>query len=206
MTVGVVSAIGRTIPSGSTPFSIPQAIQTDAAINPGNSGGPLLNLQGEVIGVNAQILTRGSPSNVGVGFAIPSNVVRRVVPSLIEQGRYSWPWLGATGGSVSLAVMRANDLDSQYGAYIQEVIPGSPADEAGLRGSRTEADSGGLAVPVGGDVVVEADGDPVTDFADLLIHIASKAPGDRMELTIIRDGQQQQVTVTLAARPSNLGP
>lgn len=206
MSVGVVSAIGRTIPSGATPFSIPQAIQTDAAINPGNSGGPLLNLQGEVIGVNAQILTRGTPANAGVGFAIPSNVVRQVVPTLIEQGYYSWPWLGATGGSVSLAVAEANDLDFQYGAYIQEVIPGSPADEAGLRGSTGAVELAGLTVPVGGDVVIEVDGEPILDFTDLLVHITAKAPGDPMELTVFRRGEASTLTVILAARPDNVGP
>lgn len=206
MSVGVVSAIGRTIPSGATPFSIPQAIQTDAAINPGNSGGPLLNLRGEVIGVNAQILTRGTAANSGVGFAIPSNVVRQVVPTLIDQGYYSWPWLGATGGSVSLAVAEANDLDFQYGAYIQEVIPGSPADEAGLRGSTGAAELAGLTVPVGGDVVIEADGEPIIDFADLLARITAKAPGDPMELTVFRRGETSTLTVILAARPANVGP
>lgn len=206
MSVGVVSAIGRTIPSGATPYSIPQAIQTDAAINPGNSGGPLLNLHGEVIGVNAQILTRGTPANAGVGFAIPSNVVRQVVPTLIEQGYYSWAWLGASGGSVSLAVAEANDLDFQYGAYIQEVIPGSPAEQAGLRGSTGVVELARLTVPVGGDVIIEADGDPIIDFADLLSRITAKAPGDPMELTVVRNGQTIALTAILAARPNNVGP
>jgi S1-C subfamily serine protease len=101
MTLGIVSAVGRTIPSGATPFAIPQAIQTDAAINPGNSGGPLLDLKGEVIGVNAQIASGGAQANAGVGFAIPSNVVRIVAPVLMEAGAYEWPWLGVEGGSIS---------------------------------------------------------------------------------------------------------
>jgi 2-alkenal reductase len=206
MSVGVVSAIGRTIPSGATPYSIPQAIQTDAAINPGNSGGPLLNLNGEVIGVNAQILTRGTPANAGVGFAIPSNVVRQVVPTMIEQGYYSWPWLGATGGSVTLAVAQANNLDFPYGAYIQEVIPGSPAAEAGLRGSSGAVELARVTVPVGGDVVIEVDGEPILDFADLLARITSKAPGEAMEVTVVRRGETIELTVILAARPDNVGP
>lgn len=206
MSVGIVSAIGRTIPSGATPFAIPQAIQTDAAINPGNSGGPLLNLRGEVIGVNAQILTGGVPANVGVGFAIPSNVVRRVVPALIENGSYQWPWLGVQGGDVTLTIMEANELESQLGAYITDVIPGGPADEAGLQGSSRFQQVDRLEVPVGGDVVIEADGEPMIDFASLLIKTAAKNPGDTMELTIIRNGRRQQVTVTLEPRPANAVP
>ena len=206
MSVGIVSAIGRTIPSGTTPFAIPQAIQTDAAINPGNSGGPLLNLRGEVIGVNAQILTGGVMANTGVGFAIPANVVRRVVPALIESGSYDWPWLGVQGGDVSLVVMQANDLETQLGAYIRDVVPGGPADEAGLQGTSSFQQVDGLEVPIGGDVVIEADGEPIIDFASLLIKTAFKNPGDTIELTILRDGQRQQVTVTLEPRPTNASP
>jgi S1-C subfamily serine protease len=202
MSLGVVSAVGRTIPTGVTPFSIPQAIQTDAAINPGNSGGPLINLRGEVVGVNAQIATGGGPANAGVGFAIPANIVRRVAPVLIETGSYQWPWLGIEGGSVNLTTMDANNLDTQQGAYIHHVVPNSPADKAGLRGSSGETEIAGLNVPLGGDVVIAADGKPVADFSDLLVDIAFKNPGDEMELTIIRDGRRRQVTVKLVPRPS----
>ncbi|MCI0398262.1 MAG: trypsin-like peptidase domain-containing protein [Chloroflexi bacterium] len=203
MTVGIVSALGRTIASGITPFSIPQAIQTDAAINPGNSGGPLLNLEGEVIGVNAQIATGGaSRGNVGVGFAIPSNVVRLVAPALIEAGAYDWPWLGVSGGSVNLIVMEANNLETQQGAYIHQVIPGGPADEAGLQGTTGVANVNGVEAPVGGDVVVAVDGQPVQTFDDMLARIAFMNPGDTVTLTILRDGQQREVDVTLQARPS----
>jgi 2-alkenal reductase len=201
MTLGIVSAVGRTIASGATPFSIPQAVQTDAAINPGNSGGPLLNLQGEVIGVNAQIATSGVGVNSGVGFAIPVNVVRRVAPVLIEVGSYQWPWLGIEGGSVTFLVAQANNLETQQGAYIQSVVPGGPAERAGLRGSSGVTTIEGVEVPVGGDIIIEADGRPVIDFNDLLIDIAFRAPGDEMNLTIIRDGQRQQITLTLEARP-----
>jgi 2-alkenal reductase len=204
MTVGIVSAVGRMIPS-ETPFTIPQAIQTDAAINPGNSGGPLLNLRGEVIGVNAQIATGGSPASAGVGFAIPSNVVRLVVPALIERGAYDWPWLGIQGTSVNLFIMRANRLETQQGAYIDSVIQGSPADRAGLRGSTGSRVVNGLEVPVGGDVIIEADGRPIRDFSDLLVAVAFKRPGDPLTLTILREGQRQGVTVTLAPRPQRLG-
>jgi S1-C subfamily serine protease len=206
MSVGIVSAIGRTIPSGTTPFAIPQAIQTDAAINPGNSGGPLLNLRGEVIGVNAQILTGGNMANSGVGFAIPANVVRRVAPALIENGSYEWPWLGVQGGDVSLAVMEANNLETQLGAYITDVVPGGPAEEAGLRGTSRFQQVDGLEVPIGGDVVIEADGQTIIDFASLLIRTSFKNPGETMNLIILRDGQRQEVAVTLEPRPDNGSP
>ena len=201
ITAGIVSAVGRTIPSGATPFSIPQAVQTDAAINPGNSGGPLLTLRGEVIGVNAQIASSGGV-NAGVGFAIPSNVVRRVAPVLIESGSYEWPWLGVVGTSVGLTIMKANDLDTQRGAYIDAVVPDSPAAEAGLKGSDSTAEINGLQVSAGGDVVIEADGEPIADFGDLLVAVAFKNVGDTIELTVLRNGQRRQIVVALIPRPS----
>jgi len=204
MTLGIVSATGRVIPSGATPFAIPQAIQTDAAINPGNSGGPLLNLQGQIIGVNAQIATGGTPANAGVGFAIPSNIVRRVVPVLIRHGVYQWPWLGVTGGSVNLLIMEANELGSQQGAYIDGVVPDGPADKAGLRGSSGTVRIDGVSVPVGGDVIAAVDGKPVANFDELLLETAMRKPGDEMQLTVIREGRRLEITVTLAARPADL--
>jgi 2-alkenal reductase len=206
MTIGIISAIGRTIPTESTPFVIPRVIQTDAAINPGNSGGPLLNLRGDVIGVNAQIATGGgTPANAGVGFAIPSNIVRLVAPALIANGDYDWPWLGVEGTSAGLTIRSANNVD-RGGAYIDSVVNGSPAEAAGLRGSTGTETIDGLEVPVGGDIVVQADGQPVNSFDALLNIIAFKQPGENLELRIIRDGQPQQVTVELAPRPENLGP
>jgi S1-C subfamily serine protease len=201
MTLGIVSAVGRTIASGATPFAIPQAIQTDAAINPGNSGGPLLDLKGEVIGVNAQIASGGVQANAGVGFAIPSNVVRVVAPVLVEAGAYDWPWLGVEGGSVNLTIMEANNLETQHGAYIDTVVPDGPADEAGLQGSSGAEVVEGVSVPVGGDVIVELEGTPIIDFSDLLSRIAFREPGDMVELTILRGGERQKVTVKLDARP-----
>jgi 2-alkenal reductase len=206
MTVGIVSAVGRLIPSGATTFSIPQAIQTDAAINPGNSGGPLIDLQGNVVGVNAQIASGSGGSNSGVGFAIPANIVRRVTPALIASGSFQWPWLGIRGDSVSLLVQQANDLPADTGAYVHEVIAGGPAEAAGLQGSTGSQQILGLEVPVGGDVVLEADGQAVKDFAALLDAVSSKSPGDRMVLVILRGGQRREVTVQLAPRPSDLTP
>jgi S1-C subfamily serine protease len=202
MTQGIVSAVGRSIASGATPFQIPQAIQTDAAINPGNSGGPLINLRGEIIGVNAQIATAGTPANVGVGFAIPSNVVRRIAPALIETGTYHWPYLGVTGGSVNLAIQQANNLPTQIGTYVETVVSGSPAEAAGLRGTTgTTSVNGVRGIPTGGDVIIEANGMPILSITDLLVAISSISPGEILNMTIIRDGQEMQVQAELEARP-----
>lgn len=200
MTSGIVSAVGRTIPS-LTPFSIPQAIQTDAAINPGNSGGPLLNLQGEVIGVNAQIESTVRAS-AGVGFAIPANIVARVVPVLIEEGKFTWPWLGVEGTSLTLRTAQANGLTITHGAYIADVVPDSPAADAGVRGTSGEAKVDGLSIPVGGDVVLAVDGEPVRSMDDLILLVSRQNVGDRLPLTILRDGKEIQLSVTLAPRPA----
>jgi len=165
---------------------LPEAIQTDAAINPGNSGGPLINLSGEVIGVNAQIATGGVAANSGVGFAIPSNVVRQVVPVLMSEGAYSWPHLGVEGGDVNLLVQRELGLEEQGGAYIAGVTPGGPADDAGIEP---------------GDVIIEADGEPVENFDELLARVAFSSPGTTIHLTILRNGEARQVDAVLEPRP-----
>ena len=200
MSLGIVSAVGRMIPALTEPFSIPQAIQTDAAVNPGNSGGPLLNLAGAVVGVNAQIASSGAQVNTGVGFAIPANIVRRVVPVLIETGGYQWPWLGVSGTSVGRILQQANDLPTQRGGYIHEVVSGAPADQAELQGTSSRAQIDGLEVPVGGDVVIAVDGESVLDWSDLLTRIALRSPGDQVELTVLREGEEITVTVELEAR------
>ena len=204
LTRGIISALGRTIPA-LTVFSIPQAIQTDAAINPGNSGGPLLNLSGEVIGVNAQIETDGtSISNVGVGFAIPVSIIRRVAPELIANGEYLWPYLGVTGGDVTPTLVEAMSLPVERGAYVAEASSGGPAARAGLRGAGEVITVNGRPVNVGGDVITAIDGTPVLNFDDLLIYLTLNAsPGQEVTLTILRDGESQDVAVTLQARPSN---
>ena len=202
MSLGIVSAVGRSISSGVAGFVIPQAIQTDAAINPGNSGGPLLNLRGEVIGVNAQIATGGTNANAGVGFAIPANLVRRVIPVLIQSGEYEWPWLGVEGTSVDLLIQQANDLSVQQGAYIDGIVSGSPAENAGLQGSTGTTPLSGFNVPVGGDVVVDADGKAILNFDDLLVAISDKDPGQTINLTVLRNGQRLQIAATLEPRPA----
>lgn len=200
MTLGIVSAVGRAIPSGATPFAIPLAIQTDAAINPGNSGGPLLNLEGQVIGVNAQIAS-GSGANSGVGFAIPSDIVRRVVPSLIEVGVYQWSWLGVRGTSVDLFIEEANNLPVDRGAYLVEVIQDGPADLGGLRGSTGSAEVNGFDVPVGGDVIIAADGTPIESYADLQIFLSEQPPGTTVSFSVLRNGETVEIPVELAPRP-----
>jgi S1-C subfamily serine protease len=204
MTYGIVSAVGRMIPARVGSYSIPQAIQTDAAINPGNSGGPLINMDGQVIGVNAQIRTDGtSSSNAGIGFAIPVNIVRKVVPFLSKGNAYPWPWIGISGSSVDMLLAEAGNLDVQRGAYIAEVSAGGPAERAGLRGSSGTRQFSGLDVPVGGDVIIAADGAPVYDFADLLETVAFGMPGDKVDLTVLRGGREVSVTVTLEQRPAH---
>jgi len=207
LTKGVISALGRSIPA-LTSFSIPQAIQTDAAINPGNSGGPLLNLQGEVIGVNAQIETGGtSRTNSGVGFAIPVSILKIVIPDLIEKGKHEWAWLGVRGGSLSPLVREAMKLKVDKGAYIAEVVAGGPSDKAGLRGSTGTVTVRGREVEIGGDVVIAINGEPVRSFDDLLIYISLKSkPGDTVTLTVIRENKEITVNVKLEARPTSLEP
>ena len=211
LTEGIVSAVGRSIPSG-TGFSIPLAIQTDAAINPGNSGGPLLNERGQVIGVNAQIRS-DSNSNSGVGFAIPINIVQRVVPALIQNGAYTHAYLGVRGQTYSPAWADALGLSTSVrGAYIIAVTKGGPSDKSGLRSADTAtkiilgvSPDGPEYLPSGGDLVIAIDGRPVATFDDLLIYLeSSKSPGEQVTLTVLQSGgQQRTVTITLGERPGS---
>jgi serine protease Do len=207
MTVGFVSAIGRSIPAdgGTTgvSYSIPDVIQTDAPINPGNSGGVLLDDQGQVMGVTAQI---DSPvrASVGIGFVIPSSIVSRVVPELIKSGKYEHSWLGIQGGSLIPDLATAMNLKSdQRGALVNKVTAGSPAEKAGLHSSEKQTTINGQQVNVGGDVIIAIDNQPVKAFDDLVAYLTSSTNvGQTVTLTIIRDGQQQDVKVTLEARPA----
>lgn len=213
MTVGIISALGRQLPVGSseaqslTPapsYTIPDIIQTDAPINPGNSGGVLVNDQGQVIGVTAAI---ESPvrANAGIGFAIPANIVKKVVPELIESGKYEHPWLGLSGASLNPDLAQAMDLkEEQRGALVIDVTPGSPADQAGFHGSDREVQIEGQPVRVGGDVVTAINDQPVQDFDDLVAYLAgSTEVGQSVKLTIWRDGKEETLNATLAARPTS---
>jgi 2-alkenal reductase len=201
MTVGIVSAVGRTIPSGTSVFSIPEAIQTDAPINPGNSGGPLLDLAGRVIGVNTQIRSEDR-ANSGVGFAVPVNIVKQVVPNLIATGQHVWPWLGVRGGTLTPDMAQANGLPVDRGAYIAEVIEGGPSYKAGLRGAMDEIEVNGRPVPIGGDVIIAIDGTPIRNFDELLIYVTRHASvGQTVELTVVRGTEELKIPVTLEARP-----
>jgi serine protease Do len=208
MTTGIISALGRTLPSQSSTvsggsFGIPSIIQTDAAINPGNSGGPLLDLSGEVIGVNAAIESSVQQFS-GVGFAIPSNAVSRIVPDLIKNGSYRHPWLGISGTDLIPEIRDAMDLDSmQSGVLVVSVVDGSPADKAGLQGSSTQIEINGENLSIGGDIILGVDGHQITDFEDLLTYLNEETRVDqKLELDVLREGKTIQVEVTLAERPT----
>ncbi|MGC8879281.1 MAG: trypsin-like peptidase domain-containing protein [Anaerolineae bacterium] len=208
MTVGFISSLGRLLPAGSDNpqgggYTIPDVIQTDAPINPGNSGGALVDYQGRLIGVTTAIVSpvRASAS---IGFAVPSVIVQKVVPVLITQGKYEHPWLGISGVSLNPDLARAMNLNpSQRGALVVDVVPGGPADKAGLRGSDRELEIDGETVRVGGDVILAINGQPVKAFDDVVTYLARFTEvGQRLTLNVLRGGAEQTVQVTLAARPS----
>jgi S1-C subfamily serine protease len=211
MTLGIVSGLGRTQVASISPegghFSTADIIQTDAAINPGNSGGPLFNLNGEVVGINQSIRTEtfndatGNAVNSGVGFSISINLVKRIVPFLIRDGKYEYPYLGVSSGSdLGLAEIEALGLNTYTGAYVISVTPGGPADQAGIRAGDKPTSISGLNA--GGDIIVAFDGQPVHTFDQLLSYLTlTKSPGDTAVLTVLRDGQPMDITVTLGKRP-----
>ena len=202
LTAGVVSAVGRTLQSGNSPFSIPEMIQTDASINPGNSGGPLLDSEGKVLGVNTMILSQ-SRSSSGVGFAVPVNIVKMVVPHLIKTGQYVYPWLGVTLNNISLDVIQAMELDiKQRGALVIDVIEDSPADNAGIISSREFLDIASQNIPIGGDIVVGIEGSEVKTTDDLISYLVKYTqPQDIITLRILRENTVIPVDVNLEPRP-----
>ena len=199
LTTGIISSLGRTIRSevGTT---IEDVIQTDASINPGNSGGPLLNSEGEIIGVNTAILSPTGVS-VGIGFAIPVYTARRISSELIAKGFVSYPYLGAAIHTLLPQFARALSLKVEKGAMVVEVTPGGPADKAGLKGANKQAQIGNFLHPVGGDIIIQVDKSEVTDGEELIKYLRERKVGDAITLKIIRDGKTREVKVTLQERP-----
>lgn len=203
ITTGIISSLGRTLPRTDSDFQIAEVIQTDAAINPGNSGGPLLDSQGRVIGVNTAIRSV-SGVNSGVGFAIPVNVVKRVIPELISGGRYRHPWVGVTGLTISPEIVDALDLGVETGVMVYTVEPNSPAERAGVQGGAREMVVGGRPVLAGGDILVAINNAPVRCFDDLINYLARyTSVGDTVTLTVVRGGDRLNLDVVLEERPDN---
>jgi S1-C subfamily serine protease len=202
LSIGVISATNRTV-EGLTNFGIDNAIQTDASINPGNSGGPLLDSKGEVIGINEQIASSNG-SNSGVGFAIPVTSVRYSLDQLRGDGKVEYAFLGVTSESLYPQLADHLGIDAKNGALISDVVSGSPADDAGLKGSTGETTFQLQHIKTGGDVVIAVDGKPVFQNNDLSELIALHKPGDTVKLDIIRGGQHANVDVTLGSRPADV--
>ncbi|MDE1815010.1 MAG: trypsin-like peptidase domain-containing protein [Thaumarchaeota archaeon] len=200
MTTGIVSAVGRLLPNENTVYSIPDIIQVDAAINPGNSGGPLLNLQGEVIGMNSAIKTNTGDFS-GIGFAIPSDTIKRIVPVLIKSGTYQHPYLGIAGRTMDPDVSLANNLPRNFkGVMVEEVVKGGPADKAGIIAATLDNNK----IPHGGDIITAIDGHQVKTIDDVIAYLDDeKSVGDKVKLTVSRLGKSLDLTVTLEARPSS---
>lgn len=203
VTTGIVSALQREI-SSLNEYAISNVIQTDAAINPGNSGGPLINTDGEVIGVNSQIATGGSGGgNVGIGFAVPANTVRDVVDQLLDTGTVEHAYLGISGATISDQLAEALNLGTDQGVIVQEVPEDGPAAEAGIEAGDTPVTVGGQQVLTGGDVITEVGGEEVGTMEDLIAKINESKVGDEIELTVLRDGKTRTVKVPLSARPDD---
>jgi 2-alkenal reductase len=214
MTEGIVSGLSRSLPveSGGSrsgtgaSYSIPEMIQTDAAMNPGNSGGVLVNDQGQVIGVTTAIQSTTN-ANSGVGLVIPAAIVQRVVPSLIQTGRYDHSWIGISGTSLTYDLALAMNLGPQQrGALVNSVSSNSPASKAGLRGSTRTASINGVDIPVGGDIITAVDGHPLSSFEDLQAYVfLNTQPGQTVTLSLLRDGRSQTTQLTLGVLPQSQG-
>ena len=200
---GIVSGVGRQIPAEEEEgFTIPDIIQTDAPINPGNSGGPLLNMRGEVIGINSAIYST-TGQFAGVGFAIPSNTIAQVMPSLITTGSYQHPWLGVAGRDMTPGIADRLGLDEPRGFLVMDVVTGSPAEKAGIQRGNEDTVIDGIPIKLGGDVIIAVDNNTVRKIDDILAYVEmKKSVGDDLKLTILREGQTMEVIATLAARPS----
>ncbi|WP_286976504.1 trypsin-like peptidase domain-containing protein, partial [Candidatus Aquicultor secundus] len=205
LTQGIVSAINRTIDSPNQQFKIRGAIQTDAAVNPGNSGGPLLNAFGEVVGINSQIASN-SGSFAGIAFAIPSNTVKEIVGQIEKSGKASHPWLGIGGIEVGKDMAKLLKLPVDHGVMIAQVVPGSPAEKAGLKASSQSLVNSqtGQRIPVGGDIIGKIDTISVLTMDDILNFVEKHKVGDRVTLEVYRGKEKKQVTFALGERPQNL--
>jgi S1-C subfamily serine protease len=202
LTTGVVSAVHRPIqaPNG---FRIDDAIQTDAPINPGNSGGPLIDATGKVIGINSQIETGGSGGgNIGIGFAVPIDTAKQIIPELKKSGHVDRGYLGVGARTIDKSLDGLN-LPAKQGVLVETVTPGSPADKAGIRGGDISATLDGDAIQLGGDIITQVEGKPIRSNDDLTAAIAGRKPGDKVEITIKRGGDTKTVEVTLADRPAS---
>ena len=200
MTSGIISQMGRLLPSAG--FSIPDVIQTDAAINPGNSGGPLLNMRGDIVGINTAIQST-TGEFTGVGFAIPSKTVAKIVPTLISEGEYKHPWIGISGRDIDPDMANALEVKDAVGFLIITVVEDSPAAKAGLIGSDKTIEVEGREYSIGGDIIISVDGMDVRKIDDILIHLQRvKTVGDEMDLEILRDGITTNVTIVLQERPN----
>jgi S1-C subfamily serine protease len=203
VTSGIVSALQRQIqaPNG---FSISNVIQTDAAINPGNSGGPLINADGQVVGVNSQIETAGGGGNVGIGFAIPINTARDVITQLEQSGEVKHAFLGITGTTIVPDLASALNLPVDSGVLVQQVLTGGPADKAGLQGGSTTATIDGANLNLGGDIITAVNGKKISSMDDVVNLVNAAKPGDTLDLTVRRGAGTKTVTVTLGDRPSSV--
>jgi putative serine protease PepD len=199
LTTGIISSVGRNIRS-EVGTMIEDLIQTDASINPGNSGGPLLNSEGEMIGINTAIISPTGVS-VGIGFAIPVNTAKRMVPQLISKGYIAYPWAGATVQPLFPELAKVLKLKADRGAMVIEVTPGGPADKAGLKGGNRQLQVGNVLIVVGGDVITQVDQREVKDADDLIKYIRERKPGDAVTMKILREGQVKDVKITLQERP-----
>src|SRR3990167_6103061 len=201
MTSGIVSQLGRLLPTG-LGYSIPDVIQTDAAINPGNSGGPLLNMRGEIVGINTAIQS-ATGEFTGVGFAVPSQTIAKIVPSLIENGEYHHPWIGISGRDIDPDLAKVLNLNDAVGFLVITVVENSPAAKAGIHGSDKTVQVEGVNYPIGGDIILSVDGKQVRKIDDILIHLQrAKSVGDEMTLEILREGRTTNITIALEERPN----
>jgi len=207
MTSGIVSQLGRLLSTpGTASFSIPDVIQTDAAVNPGNSGGPLLNMKGQVIGINTAIQS-GTGEFAGIGFAVPSNTVSKIVPILIKEGKYKHPWLGISGIDIDPDLANVLGLQDTRGLLVVSVVKDSPAEKSGLHGSTETKEIDGIKYQIGGDVILSVDHNDVRKIDDILIHLQrEKKVGDTIDLEILREGRVTNFELTLEERPNNNQP